>query len=130
MGERLISLDSTALFNDPSIRAAGYGVKSEIQRTYSPPIPVAAAVSSEYFSGPSKAAGHDAARFPDDEEEGGMVTGRGSTDTVGPRPQVKRRRRREQQEEDDSSDLSDDSEEEADGTQRYFLQANRRTFLT
>lgn len=47
-----------------------------------------------------------------------MVSGRGSTDTVGPGPAVKRRRRREQHEEDDSSDLSDESEEDLEGTQR------------
>ena len=47
-----------------------------------------------------------------------MVTGRGSTDTVGPGQNVKRRRLREQHDEDDSSDLSDDSDEDAEGSRR------------
>ena len=47
-----------------------------------------------------------------------MVTGRGSTDTVGPGPNVRRRRRREQHEEDDSSDLSDESDDEIEGARR------------
>ena len=54
----------------------------------------------------------------EDDEEGGMVTGRGSTETVGPAPVVKKRRRKEQHEEDDSSDLSDESDEETEGIQR------------
>ena len=47
-----------------------------------------------------------------------MVTGRGSTDTVGPGPNIRRRRRREQHEEDDSSDLSDESDDEVEGARR------------
>ena len=47
-----------------------------------------------------------------------MVTGKGSADTVGPGPQIRRRRRREQQEEDDSSDLSDESDDDVDNAQR------------
>lgn len=47
-----------------------------------------------------------------------MVTGRGSTDTVGPGPNVRRRRRREQHDEDDSSDLSDESEDDIEGARR------------
>ena len=47
-----------------------------------------------------------------------MVTGRGSSDTVGPGPNVRRRRRREQHDEDDSSDLSDESEDDVEGARR------------
>ncbi|KNG46438.1 stress activated MAP kinase interacting protein Sin1 [Stemphylium lycopersici] len=43
-----------------------------------------------------------------------MVTGGGSTDTVGPTLNAKRRRRKEQLEEDDSSDLSDESDDDDD----------------
>jgi target of rapamycin complex 2 subunit MAPKAP1 len=109
VGERLISLAPSTLFSDPSIRNAGYGANLEIHRTYSPPIPVTTHVASEYFSGPNKTNSFDVNTGND---EGGMVTGKGSMDTVGPAPQVKRRRRREQQEEDDSSDLSDESDDE------------------
>ena len=115
VGERLITLDSSTLFSDPSIRGAGYGANQEIQRTYSPPIPVATAVASEYFSAPIRTAGFGANPLGEDEDERGIVTGRGSVDTVGLGPQTKRRRRREQQEEDDSSDLSDESDEEVEG---------------
>ena len=119
VGERLITLDTSTLFSDPSIRGAGYGANHEIQRTYSPPIPVATAVASEYFSAPIKTAGFGPSPFGDDEYDGGIVTGRGSADTVGLGPQARRRRRKEQQEEDDSSDLSDESDEEAEG-QRWL----------
>ena len=116
IGERLINVDSTIL-NDPSFRAAGWSANiADIKRTYSPPIPTA--ITSDYFSAPPRSAGFAPANFGEDEEEGGMVTGRGSNDTVGPGPVVKRRRRREQQEEDDSSDLSDESDEDMEGTQR------------
>ena len=47
-----------------------------------------------------------------------MVTGRGSTDTIGPGPNVRRRRLREQHDEDDSSDLSDESDDDAEGSRR------------
>ena len=89
---------------------------ADIQRTYSPPIPTT--ISSEYFAAPPRSAGLTPAGFADEEEEGGMVTGRGSTDTVGPGPHVRRRRLREQHDEDDSSDLSDESDEDADGSRR------------
>ena len=115
VGERLITLDSSTLFSDPSIRGAGYGTNHDIQRTYSPPIPVATAVASEYFSAPIRTAGFGPRPFGNDEDEGGMVTGRGSADTVSLGVQSKRRKRREQQEEDDSSDLSDESDEEGEG---------------
>ena len=113
MGERLISLPATTLFSDPSIKNAGYGFNPESQRTYSPPIPVTTTVASEYFSGPSKTNSFDV----NANDGGGMVTGKGGVDTVGPAPQVKRRRRRQQREEDDSSDLSDLS----DDTEETFV---------
>ena len=75
-------------------------------------------MASEYFAAPAKSTsfGLD----PEFELEGGLVTGKGGADTVGPGPQVRRRRRREQQEEDDSSDLSDESDDDLEGMQRYF----------
>lgn len=116
IGERLIHVDSSFL-NDPTFRAAGWSANSvDIPRTYSPPIPTA--ISSEYFVAPPRSAGHAPPDFNDDEEEGGMVTGRGSSDTVGPGANIKRRRRREQHEADDSSDLSDESDDDTDSAQR------------
>ena len=120
VGERLITLDPTAILSDPALRAAGYGADIESYRTYSPPIPTATAVSSDYFSAP-KPKRRGSLSVGTEDDEGGMVTGKGSTDTVGPAPHVKRRRRREREEEDDSSDLSDESEEEAELGQRYDL---------
>ncbi len=115
IGERLINVDSGVL-NDPAFRAAGWSANiADIRRTYSPPIPTA--IASDYFAAPPKSAGIPPAGFNED-DEGGMVTGRGSNDTVGPGPTVKRRRRREQQDEEDSSDLSDESDEDTEGTQR------------
>ncbi|KAL8721537.1 MAG: hypothetical protein Q9225_001791 [Loekoesia sp. 1 TL-2023] len=112
VGERLITVDSSIL-NDPSFRAAGWSASNaDIKRTYSPPIPTA--ITSDYFAAPPRSAGFAPPGFNDEEEEGGMVTGRGSTDTVGPGPNIRRRRRREQHEEEDSSDLSDESDEEVD----------------
>ncbi|KAL8946987.1 MAG: hypothetical protein Q9222_006687 [Ikaeria aurantiellina] len=112
VGERLITVDSSIL-NDPSFRAAGWSAETtDIKRTYSPPIPTA--TISDYFAAPPPSAGFAPPGFNDDEDEGGMVTGRGNTDTVGPGANIRRRRRREQHEEDDSSDLSDESEEEND----------------
>lgn len=116
IGERLISVDSSVL-NDPSFRAAGWTSNiADINRTYSPPIPTT--VSSDYFAAPPRSAGIAPAGFGDEEEEGGMVTGRGSTDTIGPGPNVRRRRLREQHDEDDSSDLSDESDDDAEGSRR------------
>lgn len=101
--------------NDPSFRAAGWSANNpDLKRTYSPPIPTA--ITSEYFTAPPRSAGFAPAGFNDEEDEGGMVTGRGSTDTVGPGPNIKRRKRREQHDEDDSSDLSDESEDDVDET--------------
>ncbi|KAL0263433.1 Component of a membrane-bound complex containing the Tor2p kinase [Diplodia seriata] len=113
VGERLISVN-TSVLNNPAFRASGWLPNtSDIKRTYSPPIPTA--VASEYFQAP-RSAGLAGPGFGDDDEEGGMVTGRGeSTETVGPMPLTRRRRRKEQLEEEDSSDLSDDSDEDADG---------------
>ena len=116
IGERLINVDNSIL-NDPSFRAAGWSVISaDIKRTYSPPIPTA--ISSDYFAAP-RSAGFSPPGFNDEEDEGGMVTGKGSTDTVGPRPNMKRRKRREQHDEDDSSDLSDESDDDFESSRRY-----------
>ncbi|KAK4943632.1 Component of a membrane-bound complex containing the Tor2p kinase [Elasticomyces elasticus] len=114
VGERLITLNPSAL-NTPAFRAAGWTPStSDLKRTYSPPIPTA--VASEYFQAPPRLAGSGQRNEGEEEpEEGGMVTGMGSNDTVGPTLQAKRRRRKELLEEDDSSDLSDESEEEDEG---------------
>ena len=105
------------MLNDPNFRAAGWSADlADIKRTYSPPIPTA--VASDYFSGPPRSAGFAPSGFNDNEDEGGVVTGRGSADTVGPGPRLKKARRREQHDEDDSSDLSDESDDDAEGTQR------------
>lgn len=113
VGERLISVN-TSVLNNPAFRASGWLPNtSDIKRTYSPPIPTA--IASEYFQAP-RSAGLTGPGFGDDDDEGGMVTGRGeSTETVGPMPITRRRRRKEQLEEEDSSDLSDDSDEDAEG---------------
>jgi hypothetical protein len=112
----LINVDSSVL-NNPAFRAAGWVPNAaDIKRTYSPPIPTA--VTSEYFQAPRSAGLKSPEGFGDDEEEGGMVTGGASNDTVGPTLNAKRRRRKEQLEEDDSSDLSDESDDE-DDTQRW-----------
>jgi target of rapamycin complex 2 subunit MAPKAP1 len=100
------------LFNDPGIRAAGLADGIGIHRTYSPPIPVATAVASEYFKGPRKQARFEDTADGENDEARGLVTAPGSSETVGPRPAIARRRRREQQEEDDSSDLSDESDDD------------------
>lgn len=122
IGERLINLDSRVL-NDPSFRAAGWTADvADIKRTYSPPIPTA--ITSDYFSVPPRSAGFAPSGFNEDEEEGGMVTGRGSTDTVGPGLNLRRRRNREQHEEDDSSDLSDESDEDTEGPHQYVQSSN------
>ena len=116
IGERLINVDSSVL-NDPSFRAAGWTADiTDIKRTYSPPIPTT--VSSDYFAAPPRSAGIAPAGFGDEEDEGGMVTGRGSTETIGPGPNLRRRRLREQHDEDDSSDLSDESDDDAESSRR------------
>lgn len=116
IGERLINVDNSIL-NDPSFRAAGWSATAaDLKRTYSPPIPTA--ISSDYFAAPPRSAGFSPPGFNDDDDEGGIITGRGSTDTVGPQPNAKRRKRREQVDEDDSSDLSDESEEDVESSRR------------
>lgn len=109
VGERLITIND-AFLNTPGFKAAGWrSSPANIKRTHSPPIPTA--IASEYFRAP-RSAGLPPVSFEDEFEEGGMVTGGGAGDTVGPGIAIKRRRRREQMEEEDSSDLSDDSDEE------------------
>ncbi|EGC46622.1 stress-activated map kinase-interacting protein [Histoplasma capsulatum var. duboisii H88] len=108
VGDRLININSSIL-NTPSFRAAGWSSApganaSHIKRTYSPPIPTATAVTSEYFQVSARqnkgfgdinggSDGHNDAAGPaglefgmvDDgeEEEGGMVTGpKGSVNTI------------------------------------------------
>ena len=120
VGERLINIDPS-IINDPAFRAAGWSFCGlDIKRTYSPPIPTA--VDPDYFSAPIRSAGLPPSGFPDEDDDGGMLTGRGSTDTVGPGPLAKKRRRREPHEEDDSSELSDESEDDREGTQRAAQQ--------
>lgn len=107
IGERLITLNP-AVFNNAAFRAAGWTADpSEIKRTYSPPIPTT--VTAEYFQAPPR---KTAPSLQDDDDEGTLLTGQGSNDTIGPTLQTRRRQRRERVDEDDSSDLSDESEEE------------------
>jgi len=109
VGERLITINDTFL-NTAGFKAAAWRANpANIKRTHSPPIPTA--IASEYFQAPPRSAG---LQNEEEADEGGMVTGGGAGDTVGPGIATKRRRRREQQEEEDSSDLSDDSEDEGD----------------
>ncbi|KAJ8609215.1 hypothetical protein MRB53_039251 [Persea americana] len=66
-----------------AFKAAGWNpAPAEISRAYSPPIPTA--VTSEYFKAPprSTALKDNGSGELEDEEEGGMVTGGGSHDTV------------------------------------------------
>ena len=116
IAERLINVNSSIL-NTPGFRAAGWSA-DPVQRTYSPPIPTS--VTSEYFR-----EGSDLQRIDsrgDDEDEGGLVTGRTSNDTVGPALNIRRRRRKEQVEDDDSSDLTDESDDETEGGHRTAQQ--------
>lgn len=144
IGDRLINVNNSVL-NTPGFRAAGWlppaanptsnqESGSLIKRTYSPPIPTTAAVSSEYYQfarhnarelhdGDGLSAGEDG-----DEDEGGMVTGGGggSTYTFGVKHHGKtsrKNRRRDRQaerpgegEDEDSSDLSDESDDEGEST--------------
>ena len=115
IGERLININNSIL-NSPGFRAAGWS-SEPVQRTYSPPIPTTG--TTEYFqNGPSR---QREISHGDDEDEGGMVTGRTSNDTVGPGHNVRRRRRKETIDDDDSSDLSDESDD-AEGAQRAAQQ--------
>ena len=120
VGERLININSSIL-NTPGFRAAGWTLSpADIKRTYSPPIPTTS--HSEYFQGPVATGIHRITSWPEEDEDGGVVTGRRSNDTIGPAPATKRRRRREQIEEEDSSDLSDESEDDVDSAQRAAQQ--------
>ncbi|KAF4551555.1 Target of rapamycin complex 2 subunit sin1-like protein [Elsinoe fawcettii] len=120
VGERLITLNSE-VFNQPAFRAAGWAPDpSEIKRTYSPPIPTA--VTSEYFQAPPRSI---ATPGQDEDEEGTLLTGHGSNDTIGPTLHARRRRRKEHQEEDDSSELSDDSEEEEEKRDAQKIRFNK-----
>ncbi|KAL4893074.1 hypothetical protein BDV59DRAFT_202058 [Aspergillus ambiguus] len=138
IGDRLINVNNSIL-NSPGFRAAGWSSTSlnpsaaaHIKRTHSPPIPTTAAVSSEYYQ---LRDGNDTFRAglgdDGDDDEGGMVTGKSSTDVIGRRPHGRtgkrgHRRERHQQEqqkqrdaeEDDSSDLSDESDDEGDSAPR------------
>lgn len=109
---------------------------AQVKRTYSPPIPTTAAVSSEYY----RLAVRDANAARDElqglgledgeDDEGGMVTGKSNVDVTGRRHHGrsgKKKGRRDRQpeaqrhaepEDEDSSDLSDDSDEEGDAPQR------------
>lgn len=148
IGDRLISPNDAILYT-PGFRSAGWSslyansaahpaAAAHIKRTYSPPIPTTAAVSSEYYRF-SELKGVNGATdevkglgLADDleDDEAGMVTGKGSSETIGPRHHTrsaKKARRRdplnsEQRgpdgaEDDDSSDLSDESDDD-DALQR------------
>ncbi|GAM90300.1 hypothetical protein ANO11243_083430 [Dothideomycetidae sp. 11243] len=120
IGERLITLNPGVL-NNPAFRAAGWVVDpAEIKRTYSPPIPTA--VTSEYFQAPPRSA---VPPSQDDEDEGTLLTGHGSNDTIGPTLNARRRRRKEQQEDDDSSELSDESDDEEDKRDAQRIRFNK-----
>lgn len=102
-----------------------------MKRTYSPPIPTTANVSSEYYklaernAKPSKLESHGFGT-EDGEDDGGLVTGKSHTDMTARRHNArngKKKSRRERQQEvhrqavaedDDSSDLSDDSDDDGD----------------
>ena len=113
MGERLINVNNSIL-NTPGFRAAGWSV-DPVQRTYSPPIPTTG--GTEYFR--TGAILNRETSIDEDDEEGGMVTGRASNDTIG--PALRRRRRKEPIDDDDSSDLSDESDD-GDAGQRAAQQ--------
>ncbi|KAE8147133.1 hypothetical protein BDV25DRAFT_132332 [Aspergillus avenaceus] len=140
IGDRLINVNNSVL-NTPGFRAAGWSsastnpnaqsIGANIRRTYSPPIPTTAAVTSEYYQLGVNRDANDARRIglvdDGEEDEGGMVTGKSSTDVIGRRPPGrggKRAHRKERQqhdyqkqreaEEDDSSDLSDESDDDGD----------------
>ncbi|KAJ5993867.1 hypothetical protein N7451_009591 [Penicillium sp. IBT 35674x] len=143
IGDRLINVNNSVL-NTPGFRAAGWSTAStnnnassasSLKRTYSPPIPTTAAVSSEYY----RLAVRDANAARDElqglgledgeEDEGGMVTGKSTVDITARRPQdraAKKKLRRDRQQEvqrqadaedDDSSDLSD-SDDDGDNLRR------------
>lgn len=136
VGDRLININSSIL-NTPGFRAAGwssYANAAHIKRTYSPPIPTATAVASEYFQLGSRGnydvndtdnraqdadtdglgVGFGVAEDgDDDDEEGGIVTGtKDSSSTVGPRQHKRsggrktRRKEKRQSQEQDSDQRS------------------------
>lgn len=143
IGDRLINVNNSIL-NTPGFRAAGWSTVStnnahtaaQMKRTYSPPIPTTAAVSSEYY----RLAVRDASAARDElqglgledgeDDEGGMVTGKSNVDVIGRRyhgRSGKKKGRRDRQpetqrqaepEDEDSSDLSDDTDEEGDALPR------------
>lgn len=133
----MINVNNSVL-NTPGFRAAGWSTAStnnnassasSLRRTYSPPIPTTAAVSSEYY----RLAVRDANAARDElqglgledgeEDEGGMVTGKSTVDITARRHQdraAKKKLRRDRQQEvqrqadaedDDSSDLSDSDDD-------------------
>ncbi|KAJ5641157.1 hypothetical protein N7528_000782 [Penicillium herquei] len=135
IGDRLINVNNSVL-NTPGFRAAGWstvsnaGIASSLKRTYSPPIPTTAAVSSEYYRLAVRDANaardelHGLGLEDGEDEEGGMVTGKSNLDITGRRAQdraAKKKLRRDRQaeaqrqaeaEDDDSSDLTDSDDEE------------------
>ncbi|KAI9934916.1 hypothetical protein ASPWEDRAFT_44450 [Aspergillus wentii DTO 134E9] len=140
IGDRLINVNNSVL-NTPGFRAAGWSSPStnintqtaaaHIKRTYSPPIPTTAAVSSEYYRLGASRDANEARRsrlgYEGEDEEGGMVTGKSNTDVIGRRHNgrgTKKTRRRDRQhhedhrpaevDEDDSSDLSDESDDDGE----------------
>ncbi|OGE53540.1 hypothetical protein PENARI_c007G04765 [Penicillium arizonense] len=139
IGDRLITVNDSVL-NTPGFRAAGWSTtsaypnthsSSHLRRSYSPPIPTTANVSSEYYrlaERNAKPAQDDVQGLglEDGEDDGGMVTGKSHADTTGRRHHArggKKKSRRERQQEaqrqaeaedDDSSDLSDDSDDDGD----------------
>lgn len=115
IGERLINVNNSIL-NSQGFRAAGWS-SEPVHRTYSPPIPTTG--HSEYLQDGLSLQRETS--LADDEDEGGMVTGRTSNDTIGPAPHIRRRRRKETIDDDDSSDLSDESDD-GEGAQRAAQQ--------
>ncbi|CAG7983995.1 unnamed protein product [Penicillium salamii] len=139
IGDRLINVNDSVL-NTPGFRAAGWSTasafpnthsSSHLKRTYSPPIPTTANVSSEYYKLAERNArpsrdNKQGLGLEDGEDDGGMVTGKSHTDMTARRHHArngKKKSRRERQqevqrqavaEEDDSSDLSDDSDDDGD----------------
>ncbi|KGO49015.1 DNA polymerase III, clamp loader complex, gamma/delta/delta subunit, C-terminal [Penicillium expansum] len=139
IGDRLINVNDSVL-NTPGFRAAGWSTaaaypnthsSSHLKRTYSPPIPTTANVSSEYYrlaERNAKPQRHElqGLGLEDGEDDGGMVTGKSHTDMTARRNHArsgKKKSRRERQQEvqrqaeaedDDSSDLSDDSDDDGD----------------
>jgi hypothetical protein len=144
IGDRLINVNDSVL-NTPGFRAAGWSTaaaypnthsSSHLKRTYSPPIPTTANVSSEYYrlaERNAKPQRHElqGLGLEDGEDDGGMVTGSKShmdmtarrNHARGGKKKTRRERQQEVQrqveaEDEDSSDLSDDSEDDGDNVGR------------